>query len=401
MKKRCLINIVLFAAMPCAFQSHCAEAPVLDAMEAVQFKQPKEKAKLELVEGKDGKALKFSFENACMNAFSFGKVKGAPEWDAAAGLSFWVKGDGSDRLGGIQFIWNEDYSVRYGFAFRIDGTEWRKVVMPWRDLIPETCNANAKPLGAGGNAPSKLGALGFGKWWYWRDYGAHSYVIDDIRLEPAIADEPVSPPPAQPLQRLAAKLKAKQPVTIVTMGDSLTDFNHWANKPINWPTLLKEKLKQKYGSEVTLINPAIGGTELRQNLVMMPRWLKQAPEPDLVTVCFSFNDWGSGMRGEMFQATLHAGVDRIRRETKGKSDVLLIDSCPAVESWETFAELAEASRKTAVAKNTALADIYKAFHEAGKTDRERLYCKDKAHLGPAGHELVAKTIFDAIEQAAK
>ena len=32
--------------------------------------------------------------------------------------------------------------------------------------------------------------------------------------------------------------------------------------------------------KVAVINPAIGGTQLRQNLVLMPRWLQQAPEPD-------------------------------------------------------------------------------------------------------------------------
>ena len=57
------------------------------------------------------------------------------------------------------------------------------------------------------------------------------------------------------------------------MGDSLTDTRHWANREADWPALLKEQLKAKYNSEVTIVNPAIGGTQLRQNLVLMPRWL--------------------------------------------------------------------------------------------------------------------------------
>src|SRR5205085_11470848 len=125
------------------------------------------------VDGRDGKALKFSFDEDCKSVFAFGKARGAADWDSAGGFSFWVKGDGSKHLGGLELVWNEDFSVRYGFAFPIDGTEWTKVVVPWRDLIPETANARAKPLGADGNAPSKLGALWFGKWWYWRDYAAH------------------------------------------------------------------------------------------------------------------------------------------------------------------------------------------------------------------------------------
>jgi lysophospholipase L1-like esterase len=394
------VIIVLAATISLNAALIAADGKVLDSMDALSFQQPKEKAKIEIVDGKDGKALKFSFENECRNAFCFSKIKGSPEWDSAAGISFWVKGDGSEHLGGIQFVWNEDFGLRYGFSFPIDGTEWKKVVVPWRDLIPETCAAGAKPLGANGNAPSKLGAMWLGKWWYWKDYAAHSYTIDDIRLEAGI-ELPAEPAVSPGLQRVAAKLKAGQPITVVTMGDSLTDFAHWANKPINWPTLFKEKVKEKFKSEVTLINPAMGGTELRQNLVVMPRWLKQAPEPDLVTICFGYNDWHSGMRAEMYQQTLEFAIDRVRRMTNGKADVLIISSCRALEKWDTFAELVEAAKKAAAAKNAGFADIFGAFEAAGKTDRETLYCKDHTHLGPRGHETVAKTVIEALENAVK
>jgi len=393
--------LILLAFIAALSAAHAGEPRVLDSMDAATFSPPKEKGKVELVEGKDGKALKFSFDDKCLNTYAFSKIKGAPDWDTSAGLSFWVKGDGSDHLGAIQFVWNEDFGIRYGFCFPIDGTEWKKITMPWRDLIPETANPNAKPLGTHGNAPSKLGAMWVGKWWYWKNYAAHSFTIDDIRLE-AVMPVDVSEPQATPaLQRVSEKLKAGKPITVVTMGDSLTDYNHWANKPVNWPTLFKEKLTKKFGSAVTVINPAIGGTELRQNLIMMPRWLKQAPEPDLVTICFGFNDFSSGMRGAMMQQTLEDGIDRVRRMTHGKSDILLITTCRAVDQWDTMAEMAEAFRKASAAKGVAVADIYNAFGEEGKTDKEKLFCRDKVHLGPAGHEVVAKTVFEAIEKAAQ
>lgn len=396
-----MIFLVLTLALLGARISFSGEGRVLDAMDMLSFQKPKEKATLELAEGKDGKAVKFTFADQCMNAFCFSKIRGAADWDAAAGISFWVKGDGSANLGGIQFVWNEDYGARYGFAFPIDSTEWKKIVVRWSDLLPETSNAKTVPLGPGGNAPSKLGAMWVGKWWYWKNFAAHSFAIDDIRLEAAIPPPAEAVRPAAPLQHLTEKLKTKQPITIVTMGDSLTDFAHWANKPVNWPTLLKEKLKTKYGSDVTIVNPAMGGTELRQNMVLIPRWLKQAPEPDLVTICFGFNDFNSGMRGPLFEQTMADAVDRVRRATNGKADVLLITTHPAVEHWDTLAELADAVRKAASAKGAALADTYAAFHEAGKTDREHLFCKDKVHMGPAGHELIAKTAAGVIDGAAK
>jgi lysophospholipase L1-like esterase len=373
-----------------------ADSVPLDSMDALTFQPPKEKVTVRIVEGKQGNALQFSFEKDCKGAFAIGRVKGTPEWDRAAGISFWVKGDGAEHLGGLEFVWNGDFALRYACTFPIASTEWKKIAVPWRDLIPETCNAEAKPLGPDGLAPSKLGALWFGKWWYWRDYAAHSYTVDDIRLELAI-EAPAEPKaPAAPLQNLLAKLKAGKPVTIVTMGDSLTDYNHWSNKPVNWPTLLKEKLKANYGSEVTIVNPAMGGTELRQNVILIPRWLAQTPEPDLVTIWFGGNDWNSGMRGEMFNQSVQDAIDRIRRATNNKAGVLVMTTCPTVEKWDAFAELAEAARAAARAKGAALADIYAIFHEEGKTNPEKLYGHDKVHLGPAGHELVAKTIMDAI-----
>ena len=391
------VALCIFACSAIALRA--ADSRVLDSMDAQTFQVPKEKCTVEVVEGKDGKALKFSFDKECRNIAAISKIRGAADWDAAAGISFWVKGDGSDHLGGMEFIWNEDYGIRYAFAFPISGTEWTKVLVPWSDFVPETSNAKALPLGKEGNAPSKLGTLWFGKWWYWRDYAAHSYTIDDIRLETKLV-VPVAEPvkhTTPSLQRVLAKLQAGKPVTIVTMGDSLTDYAHWANKPINWPTLLKEKLHAKYKSEVTIVNPAMGGTELRQNMILIPRWQKEAPEPDLVTIWFGGNDWNSGMRGAMFDATMQDAVERVRAATKDKADVLIMSTCPSVENWDTMAELAEGCRHAAGAKYAAIGDIYKVFHEIGKADPASLYCKDKTHLGAAGHELVAKTIADLIE----
>ncbi len=391
------VFIAAAVTMAAAAVAAAAEGPLIDSMDGPSFRAPKEKGRLELVRGKSGKAVRFVFDNDCKNVFFFGRARGTPEWDGADGFSFWVKGDGSDHLGGIEIVWNENYGLRYAFAFPIDDTEWKKVVVPWRDLIPELPKPGSRPIAPrGGNAPSKLGSIWFGKWWYWRDYAAHSYAIDEIRLEPRIElDTNEYRPPGAPLARVLGKLKAGRPVTIVTMGDSLTDFRHWANRGINWPTLLVEGLKRKYGSRVELVNPAIGGTELRPNLVLLPRWTKAHPEADLVTVCFGYNDWSSGMREEVFFEALKDAVARIRRATKGRADVMLMTTCPA-ERWDTMAELAEAGRRAAKAKNAGLCDIYRAFHEAAGADRSRLYCSDRTHLGRAGHELVAEAVLEAI-----
>src|SRR5690348_4822903 len=77
------------------------EGAVVDSMDEATFKS--DKCKVEVVDGKVGKALKFTYGDQCSAQWATrGNMQPTPEWDSAAGFSFWVKGDGSDHLGGIQ-----------------------------------------------------------------------------------------------------------------------------------------------------------------------------------------------------------------------------------------------------------------------------------------------------------
>lgn len=373
--------------------TRAGEAPVLDSMDSATFRPGNDKVQIAEVDGHQGKALRFTFPEGAASSFAMGRVRGTAAWDQAAGISFRVKGDGSTHCGGIQFVWNDDYAIRYDAAFPISGTEWTRVVIPWRDLIPVLANPASVPLDPRGERPpAKLGALWFGKWWYWRDYQAHSYAIDDIRLEAAIPAEPDPAPPGAPLARIQAKLKAGQPITVVTMGDSLTDTRHWTNRQTNWPSFLAAQLKQDHGSEVTIVNPAIGGTELKQNLVLIPRWLAQAPRPDLVTVCFGHNDFNSGMRGPAFRVALLDAVRRIRRLTGGSADILIITSMPALTLWEPIDELAKACREAAAEAKAGLCDGHAAFNAVAADGRAALFVDDQVHLAAPGQRLLAETV---------
>ncbi len=398
MRRPLLSAFILLFALGAA---RAADDALIDSMDDLHFHPPKEKARAELVDGKVGKAVRFSFAQGPPGAFYTSNLHGSPAWDRAAGLTFWVKGDGSDHFGGLELIYDDDYAVRYDFAFPLKSTEWTEVVVAWRDLTPVLPGPKSNPLDpAGDHKPSKISGIWFGKWWYWGEYPAHSYAVDEIRLEKKIPlDETDHKPDGPPLARILAKLRAGKPVTIVTMGDSLTDTHHWANREVNWPALLKKRLEEKYKSPVTIVNPAIGGTQLRQNLVLIPRWLAKAPEPDLVTLCFGFNDWDAGMRGKQFRESYRDAADRVRRATKGKAEVLIVTTVPAASRWGTAAELAEACRQAAHDRDAGLADADRAFTAAGKDEKERakLYVRDLTHLAPPGHELMARTVEEAIE----
>lgn len=353
----------------------------------------------ELVDGKFGKAVRFTFIENARGGFMTARVRPTPAWDSSAGFSFWVKGDGPSQWGGIELIDRDDFSLRYAYCFPISSDQWQKVVVPWSDLTPEL----AGPLvdGKGGYTPSHFGNFWFGKWFYWRDCPAISYAVDQVQLEQTI-DPPaksISPQGKTPLARFRDKLAHHQPVTIVTMGDSLTDKRHWSNQSVLWCELLAKELKSKYASDVTLINPAVGGTTLSQNIVTMPLWSTRAPNPDLVTVWFGGNDWDSGVRGKRFAEYLRLAVDRIRRQTGGSADILLLTTLPGHDHWETTRELEQAAEDVAAEKQTALVDIAAEFRKAGSADQalaRDYWAWDKTHLGKAGHELTARQVMSAI-----
>jgi lysophospholipase L1-like esterase len=398
------LTLVVLAAAKAPLSAQDNGATILFDMETVRHRPTEvgEKktpaGRVELVEGKVGKACKFTFAPDARGGFFTAGVKTTPDWDQAAGISFWVKGDGSSNWGGLEMIDQSNFAFRYAYCFPIDSTEWRKITVPWCDLIPET-PAGKLVDAKTGYAPSKFGNLWFGKWYYWREYPACSFAIDQIALEKSIPLDTTDYTPAVPgTPRLLAKLKAKQPVTVVTMGDSLSDKRHWANQKVLWSEVLAAKLKETYGSEMKLVNPALGGTQLTQNLILMPRWLKDTPAPDLVTVWFGYNDWDSGMRGEQFKDVLRLAVDRIRRMTKGKSEIVLLTTSPALGRWDEMEELAAAVRSVAAEKKTGLADVSAAFHKTGADEKVRatLFAWDKTHLGEAGHALAAETAIQAI-----
>jgi lysophospholipase L1-like esterase len=201
------------------------------------------------------------------------------------------------------------------------------------------------------------------------------------------------------IRRAGIGKAARQPVTIVTMGDSLSDKRHWANREQLWSEELVKKLRAAYGSEVTLVNPAIGGTTLSQNVILIPRWLREGPAPDLVIIWFGGNDWDNNVRGLRYKEYLEMAVDRVRRATKGQAKVLLMTTCPGFAAWETRNELCLAAYEVARDRRTGFVDAATALHKAGtraEALRRQYWAWDNVHLGPGGHELIAQTVFAAI-----
>lgn len=137
---------------------------------------------VDIVPGRFSDACRFGFVGNARSGFFTASVRADPQWDKAAGISFWMQGDGSASWGGLELIDASNYGLRYAYCFPIDSTRWRKITVPWCDLVPEL--PAGQPVDPEkGYAPSKFGNLWFGKWYYWGDYPAHSFTVDQIALE--------------------------------------------------------------------------------------------------------------------------------------------------------------------------------------------------------------------------
>ena len=355
---------------------------------------------VESVKGKFNLACRFNFAADTRRGYFQAPVKAGPAWDEAAGLSFWVKGDGSPQWGGMELIARDNPRLRYQYEFSISSTRWCKFEVPWCDFMPFLPDGEQlDPHGA--QKPSHVGHLNFGKQSWWFEWPAHSFAIDQIQLEPAIKiDTTDYTPTGEPLARVREKLAHRRPIVIATMGDSLTSRYHWANKELCWVDVLSHKLRVHVHAEVAVVNRCMGGHQLAHGLLQMRRWLPSCPQPDLITVWFGGNDWSDGMRRAPYEKRLRFAVDYIRRMTKGSPDIILMTTVPWLEIFEQndIRELGDAVRTVAAEKKAAVVDMNAAFMRAGKdaTKRASLYAWDKVHLDEYGHQVTAETVFQRI-----
>ena len=105
-------------------------------------------------------------------------------------------------------------------------------------------------------------------------------------------------PQSEQLTRVLAKLRSKQPIKLVTLGDSITQgFNASGFKPSqappyqpSYPQLVANTLQKRFGATVTLVNFGAAGAEAGWGVEMVPK--VTAVKPDLVFLAFGMNDGG-------------------------------------------------------------------------------------------------------------
>ena len=346
------------------------------------------------VEGHRGAAVSLQFKansSQCYVRLNLPRRAGMNE---TAGIAFDFKGDGSDGVAGLSLAPGRDHRSNYSACVPLADKRWHRVVIPWQAFSPE--DGQGPPIGsASGRRPATFRQLWFGKRYYYRRFPEHSFSIDNIALVPSIDLPPIPTPPAR-LQRLHRLIEEKEPITILALGDSLTDARHGANRKGSWLTLVQDELVKSTGNEhITVVNRALGGNQLHHGRILMPRDFAPS-DPHLVTVLYGYNDWADGVRQRHFHRTLCDLIDDIRRMSGGSADILLITTPPALDVWDELKELADAVRQVADEKGTGLADLDHALRAVPEDERSSFYL-DGVHFSPRGHRLCAQTVLNAIQ----
>ena len=339
----------------------------------------------------------------------------ATTWDQARGLSFWFKGDGADGFVTLLLI-DESFTRRHAALVSLKSTHWRQVKLRWEDFVPEAVSSGWFGAPHSNTKPASIRAFWFGREAYLKPWTPCAFEVDEFRLERDLALPAEGPPPAPGLPRTLAKLKARQEVRIVALGDSVTYGSHVDERERKaYPARLEELLRQRFGyAGITVHNRGHGGLETRQGIVLIPRDVG-ALAPDLALVHFGYNDYTSMLSQRLSEDECRAiaaenfrqYVARIRLATEGKTEVLLIATLPGADelrhhAMDFFGTVASAvALEQQCAFSTRPRDAFQDALKAGKL--ETLFARlpnqelDVAHPNTMGHNLFAESLLKAFE----
>jgi lysophospholipase L1-like esterase len=165
------------------------------------------------------------------------------------------------------------------------------------------------------------------------------------------------------------KLKGREPLKIVVLGDSIStgcNASGWADgKPFQpaYPDLVGRMLHEHYEGQVDVVNLSVGGMDSAWGLTMVDKVV--AADPDLVLLAFGMND-SSGRPAQDFQEKIAATMKGIREKRPG-TEFVLVATMVGNPGWVTLKQELFPQYRDALAKlcgpGVALADVTSIWRE--------------------------------------
>jgi acyl-CoA thioesterase I len=222
-----------------------------------------------------------------------------------------------------------------------------------------------------------------------------------ITYSKATSEWPVAMPTFDPskLPRTIERLKQRQPISVVLLGDSIStgcNASGWGNGAPFQPAyqdLLKARLETHYSTTVKLTNLAVGGTSTPWGITQIPEVLKA--EPDLIILAFGMND-SAGRSSEEFGKNISQMISTARK-TLPNVEFILVASMLGNRDWTALNHDVFPKNRDELASlckpGIALADMTSVWHEflIRKSDHD-LTGNGVNHPNDFGHRVYAQVL---------
>lgn len=201
------------------------------------------------------------------------------------------------------------------------------------------------------------------------------------------------------LSRTVGKLKAKQPLVIALLGDSIStgcNASGWAKvAPFQPPyqDLLVMELEAAYGAKITLKNHAVGGTGTAWGLANIGKVLQT--DPDLVILAFGMND-AAGLPAAQYQANVKGMIDAVRK-ARPQCEFILVATMLGNKDWTALRSELFPQYRDALAQlcgpGVALADMTSVWAELLKHKKDwDMTGNGVNHPNDFGHRVYAQVL---------
>ena len=313
------------------------------------------------------------------------------------GISFKVRGDGSDEWG--CFGIGDGGPRRSACYFPLKSKEWTTVTIAFADMAPAHDNGARLPdtITAG-----ELNSIYIGDIWSIKTGNMprpdFSFEIADIKLEtkaPVIYQRGKYRP--APLADAIAKMKAGKPVSISCFGDSITAGTSLRNRAATrYATLLGPALAKFYkNDQIKSACVATGGAHTYHSIGWLERDFAEFGTPDVVTMLIGYNNCSGSQTAEFFREQLIEWIERVTFLTQGKCAILLIPTIPGVPRFHTQEYMAAETRKIAEEYGCTVIPLDTIIRDMGAQEYTK-FLADSVHPNEAGHEFFTDVIYQTI-----
>lgn len=203
------------------------------------------------------------------------------------------------------------------------------------------------------------------------------------------------------LPRVARRIAAGEPVTIVAFGSSTTVGFGTSSPAYTYPNRLADQLRRKFPtSDITIINRGMGGQDAPEMMKRFDAAVLDA-DPDLVIWQLGTNTVVKGSESDV-AATAALLEDGIARLQARGIDVVLIDPqyVPAVAAkTENASRMVKLLGDVAKLKNVSVFprfEVMRQWHEDEKLPFEKFVIGDGLHMNDWGYACFAQLLGDTI-----